>query len=236
MGVRYNTYFDMTGLEFYYDATNTKLYSGSGTSLIDLAGKNNGTLVNAPTYTSGNGGYFTFNGTNQEITTTTNYTGTGINSGPLTYVCWFRTSTSSGKKIIGFQNTQTGTSGTNFDKHVYVGTNGHLYLGIWNSGGEAISSGFSVANGIWRSFVAVINDGGTSSLYVDGILRNSFAKTSADTEAFVRICGYRLGTNWTNGTDGYYTGDIATIGMFRRAFKQVDVTAFHETFRGRFGI
>jgi len=57
-----------SGLVLQLDAANTKSYPGSGTTWTDLSGNgNNGTLTNSPTFSSANGGIFTFNGTNQFI-------------------------------------------------------------------------------------------------------------------------------------------------------------------------
>lgn len=53
------------GLLFYVDS---KDYPGSGTTWTDNQGLNDMTLVNSPTYTSGDDGYFTATATNQAAT------------------------------------------------------------------------------------------------------------------------------------------------------------------------
>lgn len=55
------------GLVLYLDAGNTTSYSGTGTTWTDISPADNGTftIVNSPTYSSGDGAFFTFNGTNQ---------------------------------------------------------------------------------------------------------------------------------------------------------------------------
>ena len=55
------------GLVFAVDAANKKSYPGSGTTWIDLAGSNNGTLTNGPTFDSGNGGSFDFDGADDSV-------------------------------------------------------------------------------------------------------------------------------------------------------------------------
>lgn len=57
-----------TNLLFWVDAGLASSYPGSGTTWTDITpggSSYNMTLVNTPTYTSGNAGYFSFNGTDQ---------------------------------------------------------------------------------------------------------------------------------------------------------------------------
>ena len=55
------------GLIGYWDAAYKKSYPRSGTTWIDLAGSNNGTLTNGPTFSSDNNGLIEFDGTNDFI-------------------------------------------------------------------------------------------------------------------------------------------------------------------------
>lgn len=56
------------GLALYLDAGIANSYPGSGTTWTDLSGNNNtGTLTNGPTYSTANGGYISFDGTNDYI-------------------------------------------------------------------------------------------------------------------------------------------------------------------------
>ena len=56
----------LNGLTLNIDANSSTSYNGSGTTWSDISGNTaNITLVNTPTYSSGNPSYFTFNGANQ---------------------------------------------------------------------------------------------------------------------------------------------------------------------------
>jgi hypothetical protein len=58
------------GLVFHLDASTPESYPGSGTAWYDLSGNGyDGTLTNGPTYSSNNGGYIVFDGTNDYVTT-----------------------------------------------------------------------------------------------------------------------------------------------------------------------
>jgi hypothetical protein len=51
------------GLVLLLDAANSKSYPGTGTTWTDLSRSgNNGTLINGPTFNSGNGGSIVFDG------------------------------------------------------------------------------------------------------------------------------------------------------------------------------
>ena len=55
------------GLVLCLDAANRQSYPGSGTVWTDLAGSNNGTLTNGPTFSSANGGSIVFDGVDDFI-------------------------------------------------------------------------------------------------------------------------------------------------------------------------
>jgi len=61
MAIAYNTSISANGLVAAFDPANTRSYSGTGTAWNDIAGGNyNSTLTNGPTFSSSNGGFFTF--------------------------------------------------------------------------------------------------------------------------------------------------------------------------------
>ena len=55
------------GLVLCLDAASRESYPGSGTVWTDLAGSNNGTLTNGPTFNSANGGSIVFDWSNDHI-------------------------------------------------------------------------------------------------------------------------------------------------------------------------
>ena len=72
-----------SGLALYLDASNPTSYPGSGTTWYDLSGNgNHAAAQGAPTYTTTNGGGFTFNGASDWFDTAPNlresYVGTGL--------------------------------------------------------------------------------------------------------------------------------------------------------------
>ena len=60
--------FITSNLVLHLDASNSSSYPGSGTTWTDLTGNgNNGTLINGVSYSSSDGGYLNFDGTNDRV-------------------------------------------------------------------------------------------------------------------------------------------------------------------------
>ena len=67
MATLYNPSIVTDGLVLCLDAANKRSYLGSGTAWDDLAGSNNGTLINGPTFDAGNGGSVVFDGSDDRV-------------------------------------------------------------------------------------------------------------------------------------------------------------------------
>jgi hypothetical protein len=233
MGVFAGPEINESGLVLALDAGNTKSYPGSGTAWTDLSGRGNtGTLTNGPTYSSVNGGFFTFNGTNNEVTTTTQFT----NPQTFSIGVWFKTSTASGKKIIGFENAQTGTASVNFDRMIYMGTDGKLYFGIFDSTFRLATSSSTYTDNNWHYVMGTYGgEGTTMRLYVDGVSVATATATPVSFTGYWRIGGYKL-AGWTNASDGYFTGSISNFVVYNKALSATEVRQNFNALRGRFGI
>ncbi|MDN3444170.1 PKD domain-containing protein [Microbacterium sp. APC 3901] len=81
---------------------------------------------------------------------------------------WFKTTSTSGGKIIGFGNSATGNS-SSYDRHVYMTSAGQLVFGATNGGQVRLTSSDAYNNGQWHHVVATQGSSGMR-LYVDGAL------------------------------------------------------------------
>jgi hypothetical protein len=82
-----------SSLLVWLDAGDTDSYPGTGTTWTDLTGNGaNATLTNSPVYTSGDSGYFNFNGTDESatVTTTTALNALNGNTNSYTVELWVR--------------------------------------------------------------------------------------------------------------------------------------------------
>ena len=89
---------------------------------------------------------------------------TYVNPESYTETVMFKT-TSYGP-LIGFVNAST----TNFDRLMYVGTNGELYAGIYPGTAESINSTQTVNNGVWQVYGSLTQSSAGLFLYLDGSL------------------------------------------------------------------
>jgi hypothetical protein len=130
-----------------------------------------------------------------------------------TLSAWIQTGTASGRKIIGFESSRTGTTSASYDRMLWIGTDGKAYAGCYGTAASTATSTNAVNDSGWHYLVAQITDTGyTLRMYVDGTLNNSTSVGAAceNTTGYWRIGSYKL-INWTNGSDGYYAGNIDEV-------------------------
>ena len=155
-----------------------QLDEASGTSVADTSGNartgtyttpityhQTGAMVRVPDYavTLAGGGARVVSG------------GTAVNN-PTTFSLelWFKTTTTHGGKLVGFESTQASTS-SKFDRHAFMLNNGRISFGNWSGGSQrVITTAASYNNGAWHHLVvtaAPISGSSfqNSNIYVDGV-------------------------------------------------------------------
>jgi len=133
---------------------------------------------------------------------------------PTTYTeeLWFRTTTTSGGKLIGFGNNQSGNS-SNYDRHVYMLTTGQLRYGVWTGAENLVTSSASYNDDKWHYIVAQQSNDGMK-LYVDSVLVGTNSQTGAqDYTGYWRIGG---DTTWGGTSSNYFAGDIDEVAVYSR--------------------
>jgi hypothetical protein len=206
------------GLVLALDAANNSSYPGTGSIWSDLSGNNNnGTLFNSPTFNSGPGS-FTFNGTNQYVTSNT-----GLATGATlhTFSLWVNFITIVSSRwwlaVLGQYNTGgvhwigTSATGTQF--------------GVYNV--NSISPNLLGANQ-WLNLVSTFN-GTTYTIYVNnanpisGIFSPNFTNTT-------------LSLAYPNTGEKYYNGKISQVLVYNRALSVSELTQNYNAQKSRFGL
>lgn len=207
------------GLVLCLDAANRKSYSGSGTVWKDLAGNNNGTLTNGPTFSSENGGSIVFDGVNDYVDFT--------NSSPSNVVSvsiWMNLNNSENFPIILAGNSSVYSSGSwswsmfNYNSIFYIRGN--------NGGGGAINIPASTLVNVWTNWVLVRNDGSNiCRAYRNGILFGTSNETSSVNDTL------------SIGRGGsYLNGRIPQVHIYNRALTPTEVLQNYNSLKGRFGL
>ncbi|WP_210480609.1 PKD domain-containing protein [Naasia sp. SYSU D00948] len=146
-------------------------------------------------------------------------------SNPTTYSVevWFRTSSTSGGKLIGFGNSQTGTS-SGYDRHIYMQDNGQLVFGTWVGFAATVVSPASYNDGQWHHVVATQSSAG-QRLYVDGALVGSNGEANAQP-----YDGYwRIGGDWTWGSSSpWFNGDLDEAAVYGTALSAEAVATHYD--------
>lgn len=213
------------GLVFYVDAANDNSYPGSGTTWTDLAGSNDGTLTNGPTFDSGNGGSIDFDGSNDYVDVP------GINVSTLsafTLEAWvYPTSDSSDESVFGrFGSPQADRS---FLLYWDIGTALGFDWVTVNTSNSIIRIGTSPANGTRNAWnhVAGTFSGSQIELYVNG----SSVGTTSFTGTLIDNSGFRLGGDDTGRSLG---GNIASAKVYDKVLSSAEVLQNYNALKNRF--
>jgi len=139
-------------------------------------------------------GAVTLNGSSGCITNATSV----ANPTAYSVEIWFSSTSTTGGKLMGLENLQTGTGSTRYDRQLWLGNNGTINFGVRaGTGGAAtvISSAPGFNDGYWHHAVGTMSAAAGMVLYVDGFSVGANAnKLSDGFTGFWRIgCGALAG-------------------------------------------
>ena len=215
------------GLVFCLDAASKRSYPGTGTVWTDLAGENNGTLENGPTFSSDNGGIIEFDGSDDYVVTSSNVGITGAS--PRTLCFWFDYTNSVVKNIVGY-----GAGNVNADifdvLHYYSGGYyriiGHFYGGGYDTS-STLPSRDTVNFNAWN-YICVSYDSTNVYVYTNGLFSNSITLTLTTVDGVFHI------GKGTYSTYDYFTGNISNVSIYNRAITADEVLQNYLATRGRY--
>jgi hypothetical protein len=212
-----------TSLQLWLDVGQTTSYPGTGTTWTDLSGKgNNGTLVNSPTYSTSNGGYFSFGSAGSQRTSFTYQTPVQSAATAFTWNIWtYPVANSDAYVLMGYR----GTTPLQFYKlttqkfEMYPAEIFYLFtLNVWQN-------------------ICVIYDGtqaGTNNMkmYVNGTqvgLRDADAPDLSPSAMPFFVGG-------DPNASEFATARIAQVMVYNRALTTDEITTNFNALRNRYGI
>mgnify|MGYP001426074720 CR=1 FL=1 len=221
---------DTYGKAVYDDGPSAfwRLDETSGTSAADASGNQNPAGY-VGGVTQGGGSAIGSQGTSTALNGANgNVAQSNAQTSPSSYTeeLWFKTTTTSGGKIIGFGNAQTGNS-SNYDKHVYMTNSGQLIFGVWNNGPDIVTSPQRYNDGDWHYLVASQGSGGLA-LYVDGQLVGSNpASANQGYNGYWRVGGDNLGGWPSQPSSNYFAGSVDEVAIYDFALTGEQISAHY---------
>ena len=195
----------------------------------DAASNNAGTLQGAPAQSADRFNVankaFSFNGSSDYVSTANSYN----NPNDFTISLWFKTATTSGGKLIGFGNAQTGSSGQ-YDRHIYMNNAGQIYFGVYPNTVVTVNSSASYNDDTWHLATATLSAAGMV-LYVDGVQvgSNSTTTVGQDYVGYWRIA-YDNCSGWTSSPSNFYfNGRLDDVLIYSRALSAGEVGVLYNS-------
>jgi hypothetical protein len=215
------------GLVLYLDAANTKSYPGTGTTWGDISrGGNNGTLVNGPTFNSGNGGSIIFDGVDDYA----NIPIPSVNSYDTITICGFIKWLSYGEDMfLGMTTYDVWTAGN------CLGFNNGASNVIGINAATVTSLGLL---GNWRYYTFVMNKSGllsTNKIYINGV---SVGPLTAVVASDGNIPGFNTNLRLCSWNNGGFNGNMqyGNLQVYNRALTAQEIQQNYNATKSRFGL
>ena len=159
----------------------------------------------------------------------------GTETAPDTFTAqvWIRTTGTTGGRLLGFGDLQTGNSGHR-DRHIYMDSAGHVIFGVraQNNTLRTLASPGTYRDGLWHQVTATMGPGGMR-LYVDAAQVGSRTDTTQG-EAYLgywRVGGDSMG-GWPSAPTGtnvnFPNGYVDEVAIYPTALTQAQIQAQYQ--------
>lgn len=241
------------GLALYLDGTNPASYPGTGTTWFDISGNGrNATLVNAPTYETGNTavglGSFNFNGTNQYASVTTDMS-TVLSSGVAnTYEIWAKNTNTAGCPLsismpgiaVLVSTMEFGFVGPFYTARYYFrGTGGNFFGGLgsqnppvneWNQYVVTFAPSGSITTGYQGPTPATTLGTPTSGTPTTG---NNQAYSGT---VFPQIARNATTNSGMTGGGNFFAGNVGIVRIYNRTLTPTEIRQNYNATRAYYGL
>jgi hypothetical protein len=216
------------GLQLYLDAGNASSYPSSGTTWTDLSGNGrHGTLTpstGGPGFDSANGGFITFDGSNDYVLCTGSISATGTSL--ATFIVWMNRGGADQYDGLLFSRGVSPASGMHYQNAANLAY-------TWNNASNTYNwgSGLTIPQAWCMCVITVTSTVATAYIYQAGNSITSATNTVSHGDATldsVRV-GYDIATR-------YYQGKIAQALIYNRALSQAELTTNYNVDKARYGL
>jgi hypothetical protein len=210
------------GLLLCLDAGNRKSYGGTGNVWRDLAGSNNGTLTNGPTFSSANGGSIVFDGSDDFVQYSGSFTVTAA-----TFVTWIRRNGNQGTYDGILYSRGTNITGTSFSTNNQLGYtwNNAVNTYTWNSS-------LTLPDLTWcMCAISITSNSATAYLCQSTGLTTA---TNSVSHTSTILDDIKIGQDDFGGR--FFTGNIAQAQIYNRALTPTEIQQNYNATKGRYNL
>ena len=231
MAFSYSPNLVTNGLVLCYDPANTKSFVSGSTTIFDLtSSKDNGSLINGPTFNGENGGSIVFDGTNDLVQ------GSGIsNITSFTISIWFKMTGpgSTGGASNNIYNSLFGINSGN--RRILVASSANTgqtegTILVQMGGSNYFSTSLTVTN-VWNNVVYTFSPN-IATLYINGIIQTTQSNSSVTfPDANIYLGAYN------NPITAYaMKGNIAQTSVYNRSLSLSEVLQNYNASKRKFGL
>jgi hypothetical protein len=224
------------GLIMNLDAGNLVSYPATGTTWYDLTNTTTGaTLVNGPTYNTGNNGSIVFDGTDDYAVGPTNMSisqnqpftlelWVNLSSYTNLYPCLLQIKTDTTHGFIVFV-----TQASTYDGITFGSTD--TWIKLRNAGNQ-------IATNTWNQIVINYNGAGAGTASNYKMYLNTIEQVLSDSGSFISLSQVNNIGTIENASRGYdnWTGRIANFKQYNRALTQSEVIQNFNAHKSRYGL
>ena len=220
------------GLIQNLDASDPASYAGSGSTWLDLANNNHGTIVGATHMISNSVGYFNIN----TKTTNSHISAPLTKTNSMTFNVWAKVGALIQHQCMLFN---AGPVGSGPDLFFY---NAKIFWNTWDSenspfrnGSNApVSTSTMITDVQWHNYTVVVDaTNNNSKLYFDGVFMGTATYWSTTRSSPTDLV---IGGSGPNDFGWNWLGGIATFQSYNRALTAAEVTTNFNALKSRFGL
>jgi hypothetical protein len=216
------------GLVLCLDAANRQSYPGSGDVWTDLAGSNNGTLINGPTFSNANGGSIVFDGSDDYVIVETN-SSLEFGSNNFTIQVWLRpVFIQPPNAVISKGNIES------VDDEVWtLEWAGDNQLTFYGPSGlnPIVTSTTSFQTLKWYN-VCVLRENNIYKLFVNTYLES----IQANSDAILSGGNLYIGSGWYDPSSRSLNGNISQASIYNRALTPAEILQNYNATKGRYNL
>ena len=211
-------------LLFYYDASNTSSYPGTGTSLFDLSGNGTtATLTNGASFVTADGGSISLDGSNDTINLSLDL------RRDWSFECWVKHDT-----VTGFSFLGQGPTATNQGLHIWNYNGSTIRFGLYSNDTDFT---LSTSTGVWYQYVFTYIH---SSPYTKRMYRNGVEITTATNvggpNQYSGTGTLRIGAIYSTQNSSFADGNFAITRMYGKVLSLSEIQKNFDAHKTTYGI